>query len=1015
MITIRPGQKNMSRDVEIEEIRKRIPAIVAVIDVAGHVISDMNEMAENMYDHPILSPVITTFSRYCISMNLTPHKLPAVLFTLLLLFALPAVNPAGFFGVNNPGTALAQTPLDASDLSGVRSADITDAQLRTYIRRARDEGISESEAFALARERGLPASEEQALRSRIRNLEQDIDEDNDTPAEPRATPEVVEPAEPAILQPDRTPGILPTPAETEAEREARAVQRTVRAMDEEIDDQRIFGHNLFTDQTLDVFRTTEGARAPDSYIMGPGDQIRINIFGTSQADLLLEINDEGYIQPSGMPIIFLKGLTLREARNVLRERLSNFYTFQSDQFALSIHSARTITINVFGESNVRGSFTVSALNTAFNALAAAGGPTEMGSVRNIQLIRGDDRRSLDVYEFMFDPAVQFDFDLRHNDILYVPVADKVVSMRGAVKRPMRYELADGEDLRDLIRYAGGINFDTAPEFIQVQRIVDDEPVLLEWRLTEVLSGEEQVDIEDGDIVRVRTIGRPLEQFVEIEGSVYYPGRFSLSQSPTLNTLLKEAQLRPQAKDDLIFVERRQLDESVRIIPVTWELMQARGEDFELERRDRIIVFDRARFRDIAAVAVVGDVRNPIERSLQYDERISIGNALELAGGLRPTAAETAYIFRTDLFNPDFVEHIRVDLIRDRDFELQPGDQLNVYDRSTYSDVGQLSIGGMVNDPFRTQFDPELSIHDLLTMSGGFQRGAALNRVDVFRLDISFRQGTTYDVITLTVDSLYNVTQAPAGFRLQPFDQVVVRRIPQFDIARSVQIDGEVQYPGLYPLESRRAHLSDLIVEAGGLTDVADNANATLLRTHNNMGPVGINLRDAMRWRGDQSYDPVIFDDDIVTIPKFSNTVTILPNATRLGELQDFGVAQMPGAVTGLPDTIVAAQQNLNIVFEGDKSAKWYIENFAGGFAEDADRWSVTVTTPSGKVKGTKRRMLFFRNYPKVEPGSTIALRMEPPPPPEEERDPFDFDRAFSRTMQTTTTLLTILVLLDRLN
>ena len=829
--------------------------------------------------------------------------------------------------------------------------------------------------------------------------------------------------EPADTMPEEP--VVPRPL-LPGETETQIRQRMM--LQQEPEPTEIYGHAIFTDQTLEIFETVEAARAPDTYVLGPGDQIRVNIFGTSQADLHFEINSEGYVQPSEMPMIFLKGLTMREARTVLFDRLSDFYTFRSDQFALTIQSARTITVNVFGESRLRGGFTVSALNTAFNALAAAGGPSEIGSVRNIRVIRGSERRTMDVYEFMDDPSVQFDFDLQHNDILFVPVAEKVVRIRGAVRRPMRYELVEGESLRDLIRYAGGVNFDTAPDFVQIRRVVGDEPVLKEWRLSEVLSGEEHVPMQDGDEVRVRTIGRPMERFVEIEGSVYYPGEYSLEQSPTLSALLERAELRSQAKTDRLFIERTLPDESIRVIPVEWDEVERTGEEIPLERRDRVIVFDRERYRHVAIISVVGNVRQPYEQQMAYDERLSVRDALQLAGGMQPTAADIAYIFRQDLFNDDIVEHIRVDLTRDSEFELQPGDQLNVYDRSTYSDIGSLSIGGAVNETVNTQFDPELTVSDLLKMAGGFARGAALNRVDIFRLDLSLRLGTRYDVITLEADSLMNVVSAPEGFRLQPFDRVVVRRIPQFNLAAAVEIDGEVMYPGVYPLESRRIHLSDVVLQAGGTTGVADPNNAVIFRSHNNMGPIAINIRDAMRNRGDERYDPVIFAEDLISIPRFSNTVSIRINATRVGELIDAGVvpAQVVAAtapeaittpvVTGVDPVFDVTQwqyQTINIPFQGNRSARWYIENFAGGFAQDADKWSVTVTTGSGQVKGTRRRMLFFRNYPDVPPGSTIALRLEPPEPLEE-RERIDWDRVYQRSLQATTSLLTILVMIDRL-
>lgn len=261
-----------------------------------------------------------------------------------------------------------------------------------------------------------------------------------------------------------------TPTTTVAEAVADAMQK-VAAQDSEKSD--IYGHSIFTNKTLEIFRTTDGARAPETYILGGGDQIRVSIFGTSQADLLLEVNADGFVQPEGIPKIFVQGLTLAQARALLQARLATFYRFNSDQFALTIQTARTVTVNIFGESKVNGSFSLSALNTAFNALAAAGGPTNIGSVRSIEVIRGNSRRRMDVYAFMNDPRILFDFDLRHNDVLFVPLARTVVAVEGAVKRPMRYELVENEDLRDLIRFAGGINFNTNPDYVQVQRIEGD--------------------------------------------------------------------------------------------------------------------------------------------------------------------------------------------------------------------------------------------------------------------------------------------------------------------------------------------------------------------------------------------------------------------------------------------------------------------------------------------------------------------------------------------------------------
>lgn len=900
-----------------------------------------------------------------------------ILITFTFLFLLvPNLAEAQIMGSMNPATVNVNT--------------LTDEQINQIWERAQQENMNVNDVVILAQAQGLPSAEAARLRTRLNQARAEAGTTIDSPM---ASTEVD-----TIIVEDEIENILPDTL-------LSTVERAFERQEQIEQPRRIYGHSIFTDQSLDIFTTTDAARAPDTYVLGSEDQIRVTIFGVSQADLHLEISAEGYVQPTGIPRIFLKGLSIRQAREVLRERLSPFFTFKDEEIAVTIVVARTINVNIFGEVQARGSFNISALNSAFNALTAANGPTEIGSVRQIELIRSNERKIIDVYEFMSNPSVQHQFDLRHNDIIFVPVAKKIVEMNGAVKRPMRYELIGNEGLFELIQYAGGVNYDTSPNFVQVQRVVNGEPVLLEWSLSDILQRRERVQLMDGDIVAVREIGRELERFVTIEGSLFYPGKYNLDQSPSLIALLERAELRPQAKTDLIFIERTQEDETVRVIPVELDLMIVESRDMELHKRDNVVIFDQERFSNVASLLVTGNVRNPVDRSLRFDERITIANALKLAGGLRPTAASTAFVFRRNLFNTDLVDYIRVDVIEDASFELQPGDELRIYDQASYSDVGEISIRGAVNENITTKFAPNLTVEDLLTMAGGFTRGAQMSRIDVFRLDFTFREGTTYDIIPLVADSTLTIVDAPDNFKLQPFDRVIVRRIPEFNVGITVDLNGEVRYPGNYLLTSRKTRISDIINEAGGLTVKADPRNAVIMRSFNNIGPIAVNLRRALRNPGTNKYDPILFEDDVIIIPKETNTVTILVNATRIGELQDFGVVN--------PSPSLREANRVNVVYQGGRSAGWYIRNFTGGFAEDADRWSVTVTRPNGEIAGTGRSFFFFKNYPTVEPGSTIALRASPPDPPDE-RPTIDWNQVQARTLQTLTTVLTIFLLIDRL-
>ena len=262
-----------------------------------------------------------------------------------------------------------------------------------------------------------------------------------------------------------------TDQEAEAEKAAEEEEANLKVRTDSL----IYGHSLFTGKAMDVFRTTDGAQAPDTYVLGEGDEVHISIFGSSQTEIHQRIGADGSIQPTGSTKIFLKGMTLAQARSAVKSKLAQHYSFRPDQIAVTITTARTLSVSIYGEVGTQGGFTMSALNTAFNALAAAGGPTEIGSVRNIQRSRAGKTERLDLYQYMTGASGKVMYDLQNNDVLFVPVAQNVVTVEGAVNRPMRYVMVEGETLKDLINYAGGLAFNAYPNFVQIERIEGGQP------------------------------------------------------------------------------------------------------------------------------------------------------------------------------------------------------------------------------------------------------------------------------------------------------------------------------------------------------------------------------------------------------------------------------------------------------------------------------------------------------------------------------------------------------------
>ncbi|MFA5047323.1 MAG: SLBB domain-containing protein, partial [Paludibacter sp.] len=652
------------------------------------------------------------------------------------------------------------------------------------------------------------------------------------------------------------------PETTPEEAAAEASQRVIQAdAAKKGGDGNIYGHALFTDHSLDVYRTTDGAQAPDTYVLGEGDEIHISIFGASQTDIQQRVAPDGSIQPAGVAKIFLKGLTLAQAREVIKKNLSVSYMFRSDQLAVTIVTARTIMVNVFGEVKTTGGFNLSALNSAFNALSAAGGPTTIGSVRDIQLIRGNNRKSIDLYAFMNDPAIQFKFDLQNNDIIYVPIAKELVSIEGAVKRPMSYEMLAGETLTDLIQFAGGLQKDVYPNFIQIQRYIDGQERLMEWNLADIISGKTKVTLVNGDVVRIKAIGKPMDQYVDVEGSVYYPGRFDLSANRTLSKLLANAKPTYQAKTDILFVDRIRPDSTIELMTVPFPDVKAGAADFDLKPRDKVRIMDQASYRDVATITVTGQVRLPFSKSISLTDRITVKQAIDMAGGLKTSVYPVAYIFRRNLFNPSEMQYIRIELDQAEYIQLQAGDQLNIYDNATYTNVGELKVFGAVKTPKSFTYDATMTVTDLITNAGGFNVGAAFNRVEVFRTVLSPTEKTRLEVITLQVDSNYQII-SPKNFSLQPYDQVVVRLTPEFTLGRTVELNGQVKYPGTYVLESKQTTLSDVIKMAGGLLPDADPYGARLFRTYNRRGNISMNVREAMMHSNSLSQNPILFEGDV---------------------------------------------------------------------------------------------------------------------------------------------------------
>ena len=508
-------------------------------------------------------------------------------------------------------------------------------------------------------------------------------------------------------------------------------------------------------------------------------------------------------------------------------------------------------------------------------------------------------------------------------------------------------------------------------------------------MSEVLSGKVLVELMDGDLIRLRASTVPLEQFASIEGAVYYPGSYAWQEGQKLSDVLNKAQLKPQTSTELYFVERTLTDGTKKLFKVGGNEAAL----FSLSAKDRILVYDQADFANQLPFEVSGAVRVPFKKTLAYTDQILLSEALALAQGTLPTTADWAYVRRTNLFEPNSFSYFRVNLKENLNFSLGAGDILMIYDKDIYTQAANISVSGAVRKALSTPFSPQLTITDLINMAARITEKANLARVDLFRLRYNNKKGSGYELIRLSLDSNFNVVGSP-GFQLLPYDQIVLRELSQFDKDKLVSIQGEVRFPGSYALPIGRYRLSDLIKDAGGLNEFANTNSSILLRTIGNTGSIGVNLKRTMNRKYSKKYNPILFAGDLLTIDKEINIISIRKDGTNYPILDS------------------AENRNVNFVYDGKHSARWYLRKYAGGIQENASRESIAVAYPNGKVDGTKKTF-FFNNTPTVRSGGQIVVSYKTEKEKVKKKE-VNYDAVFTRSFQAISSLMTLMLLLKQL-
>ncbi|MEM9546109.1 MAG: SLBB domain-containing protein [Bacteroidota bacterium] len=768
---------------------------------------------------------------------------------------------------------------------------------------------------------------------------------------------------------------------------------------------RTYGHDLYREGGVKFYKKSEFIQPGPKYILGPGDNISVAIWGRTEVNSNRPITNDGYVKFNKLPRIYLSGLSLDDAKEAVKAKFSNNYNFNPDNFEVKVSASRNINVFISGDVNNVGNYNISSLNTAINALAAAGGPSDIGTLRKIQLIRADgSKQTIDLYKFMQDPSISQDYYLRDNDFIVVPVATKVVTISGAVNRSFRYELLENEDLDDLIEFAGGLRVDALKKNITITRYENDKLVILNIDLNKTNNGA-GVELKNGDRIEVSTITEEVKNAVNIEGAVENAGAFAISPNMKISDLIEKTVLKDDAILDIAYLVRLNDDRrTVRyeIINIQSILNSGVG-DLELQRGDRLIIRGRSEFVSKNSFSISGAVRNAGTYDLDNNTDLKVSDAIYLSGGLTERATNFAYIVRKPPGQLNS-SYISIDLANALDnpasadnLDLMPGDEINVYDQSVYFDETFVTIRGAVRNPKDFSYDPSLTLKDVILQAGGLKLEAAKNRIDIFRIEFQNNNKTRTLVANASVDENLEVSGG-GNFQLQPFDQIVVRTVPEFELQRSVSIAGEVKYPGTFFLVDDNSTILDVINKAGGLTEEAFVGGVSLFRNMDDVGYIVVDLKRAME-KPNSTINVILQEGDEIVIPKMNNLVTVRGAVKRADAFS--------------PD--ISNTDRTNFIFEKGKSVKDYIES-AGGFEDDADKSTISVTYPNGE-KHTVKRFLFFKNYPEVMPGSVINVdfKEEEIVAAGSEDEDIDWGNILSNSIAQATAILSLILLIQNVD
>ena len=630
---------------------------------------------------------------------------------------------------------------------------------------------------------------------------------------------------------------------------------------------RVFGRDIFNKDNL-TFEPAMNIATPQNYVLGPGDNVKVDIYGASQASNVYTISPDGDITITGYGPVNVSGLTVSQAQARLRSTLGSRYS--SSSIKMGLGQTRTITINVMGEVQAPGTYTLSAFASVFHALYMAGGVSEIGTLRNIKVYRnGRLISSVDVYDYILNGKLTGNIRLADNDVIVVGPYDCMVEVTGNVKRPMYYEMKKTESVSSALKYAGGFTSDAYTKSLRVTRKNGNKMTVFNVGEFDMTSFK----VSDGDIVSAETIITRYENMVEIKGAVFRPGMYQLGGDiTTVGTLLKACEgVTEEAFTNRAVMHRMNTDRTLKVISVDVKgILAGTTPDISLQNEDVLFIPTKSEMQNDRTLTIHGEVMYPGE--YHYADNETLEDFILQAGGLKETAStvkvdvsrriyDSKAISTDSIIAKTYSFALKEGFVIDGEpgFILEPYDQVYVRRSPGYEEQQNVFVEGEVNFPGTYALSKrQTRLSDVIKAAGNpnsmaYTKGARLERhitdeermrmQEVIKMTkMQGGQGDSIDVnkidfgdryyVGIQLDKAIENPGSDYDMILRDGDRIIV---PQY--INTVKISGDVLYPNtVFYKKGEKAKY--YINQAGGFGSNAKKSHTYIVHMNGTVNQMG---------------------------------------------------------------------------------------------------------------------------------------------------------------------------------